>query len=56
MPLLPLALDICVRLLQLKGSKHRVVTSTNPNETPVLSEGKLAARLLPDTKPLTVRA
>jgi hypothetical protein len=42
MPLLPLALDIYVKSIQLKGSKHGVSTSTKSNEAAVLSEVKLA--------------
>ena len=42
MPLKPLALDIYVKSLQLKGIKHRVDASTNTNEAGALSEAKLA--------------
>jgi hypothetical protein len=55
MPLLPLALDIYVKSLQLKASKHRVSPSTNSNEAKPLSEAKLASSRSPDTQPLTVR-
>jgi hypothetical protein len=50
MPLLPLALDIYVRSIQLKGSKPRLSTSINSNEAAVPSEAKLAeaARLPKD--------
>jgi hypothetical protein len=41
MPLLPLALDIYIKSLQLKGIKHPVSASTNSNEAKPLSEAKL---------------
>src|SRR5208282_1358178 len=40
---MPLVLDIYVRSLQLKGSKHRVAASTKSNGTAVLNEAKLAS-------------
>jgi hypothetical protein len=55
MPLMPLALDIYVKSLQLKASKPRVIASTNTNEAGAVSEAKLALRdVQGDTKPLTV--
>src|SRR5258708_30296296 len=41
MPLMPLGLDIYVKSLQLKASKHRVSPSTNSNEASDVSEAKL---------------
>jgi WD40 repeat protein len=55
MPLMPLALDIYVKSLRLKGIKHRVSTSTKSNEAEPLSEAKLASRCSPDSDPPMVR-